>query len=129
MVVINPGNPTGQVLDRDNQELLIKFCKQEQVVLMADEVYQTNIYAAGKEFFSFKKVRRGGHGRRAWFAGVEVLGCGTAVAAKQQGSAAPARVRSAAGSRAHPCPMPDAAAPDLRVPPVRTALPACPCRC
>ena len=28
LVVINPGNPTGQVLDRENQELLIKFCKQ-----------------------------------------------------------------------------------------------------
>ena len=28
LVVINPGNPTGQVLDRDNQELLVKFCKE-----------------------------------------------------------------------------------------------------
>ncbi|KAL4421585.1 hypothetical protein ABPG75_010876 [Micractinium tetrahymenae] len=56
LVVINPGNPTGQVLDWENQELLIKFCKQEQLVLLADEVYQTNIYAAGREFLSFKKV-------------------------------------------------------------------------
>ena len=74
MVVINPGNPTGQVLDRENQELLLKFCKQEQVVLMADEVYQTNIYAAGKEFFSFKKVRGGRRGGSV--GGVEVTGCG-----------------------------------------------------
>ncbi len=29
---------------------------QEGLVLMADEVYQTNIYAAGKQFNSFKKV-------------------------------------------------------------------------
>jgi len=28
-------------------------------VLMADEVYQTNIYAPGKQWVSFKKVRRG----------------------------------------------------------------------
>ncbi|KAL4855137.1 Alanine aminotransferase 2 [Chlorella vulgaris] len=56
MVVINPGNPTGQVLDRDNQELLVRFCKEEGLVLMADEVYQTNIYAEGKSFVSFKKV-------------------------------------------------------------------------
>ncbi|KAL4426056.1 hypothetical protein ABPG77_007852 [Micractinium sp. CCAP 211/92] len=56
LVVINPGNPTGQVLERENQELLIKFCKQEQLVLLADEVYQTNIYAAGRSFLSFKKV-------------------------------------------------------------------------
>ena len=146
LVVINPGNPTGQVLDRQNQETLIRFCAkaskrtlvclfwvgrvtahpealfsgllppcllshgravsngcgahtlprpvglagplfghpslpdlprpanplfaqsslppalarprplQEKLILMADEVYQTNIYAAGKSFFSFKKV-------------------------------------------------------------------------
>ena len=29
---------------------------QEKLVLVADEVYQTNIYAAGKHFVSFKKV-------------------------------------------------------------------------
>ncbi|PSC68925.1 alanine aminotransferase 2 [Micractinium conductrix] len=56
LVVINPGNPTGQVLDRQNQETLIRFCAKEKLILMADEVYQTNIYAAGKSFFSFKKV-------------------------------------------------------------------------
>ncbi len=28
MVVINPGNPTGQVLDRANQEDIIRFCGQ-----------------------------------------------------------------------------------------------------
>lgn len=28
LVVINPGNPTGQVLDRENQEVLIRFCKK-----------------------------------------------------------------------------------------------------
>ena len=32
---------------------------QEGLVLMADEVYQTNIYAAGKQWVSFKKVRCG----------------------------------------------------------------------
>jgi hypothetical protein len=41
---------------------------------MADEVYQTNIYAAGKEFFSFKKVRGGRRGGSV--GGVEVTGCG-----------------------------------------------------
>ncbi|PRW60642.1 alanine aminotransferase 2 [Chlorella sorokiniana] len=56
LVVINPGNPTGQVLDRENQEALVRFCKQEGLVLMADEVYQTNIYAPGKQWLSFKKV-------------------------------------------------------------------------
>eukprot|EP01023_Acetabularia_acetabulum_P009420 TRINITY_DN14221_c0_g1_i2.p1 TRINITY_DN14221_c0_g1~~TRINITY_DN14221_c0_g1_i2.p1 ORF type:complete len:486 (-),score=93.32 TRINITY_DN14221_c0_g1_i2:432-1889(-) len=56
LVVVNPGNPTGQVLELDNQQEIIKFCKENDIVLMADEVYQDNIYAEGKHFYSFKKV-------------------------------------------------------------------------
>lgn len=56
IAIINPGNPTGQVLGRETQEALVKFCKDESLVLVADEVYQSNIYAEGKEFFSFKKI-------------------------------------------------------------------------
>jgi alanine transaminase len=58
IAVINPGNPTGQVLDRSNQEDLIRFCQAQGLLLIADEVYQKNIYAAGKQFFSFKRVLR-----------------------------------------------------------------------
>lgn len=56
MVVINPGNPTGQVLDRQMQETIISFCRDEALLLVADEVYQTNIYAEGKNFISFKRI-------------------------------------------------------------------------
>merc|ERR1711907_73801 len=56
LVVINPGNPTGQVLSLENQKQIIIFCKREGLILLADEVYQDNIYAEGKEFNSFKKV-------------------------------------------------------------------------
>lgn len=56
LVVINPGNPTGQVLTRDNIEAIIKFAHKEKLFLFADEVYQDNIYAPGSKFFSFKKV-------------------------------------------------------------------------
>ena len=56
LVVINPGNPTGQLLSVDNQREILEFCRDEGVVLMADEVYQANIYKAGKTFTSFKKV-------------------------------------------------------------------------
>lgn len=31
LVVINPGNPTGQVLDKSNLVDIIKFCKQVRV--------------------------------------------------------------------------------------------------
>ena len=54
--VINPGNPTGQVLTRKNIEDVIKFAYEEGLMILADEVYQHNIYAKGSEFFSFKKV-------------------------------------------------------------------------
>ena len=56
LVVINPGNPTGQVLSVENQKEILEFCRDEGVVLMADEVYQANIYKPGKTFTSFKKV-------------------------------------------------------------------------
>ncbi|KAB2613147.1 alanine aminotransferase 2 [Pyrus ussuriensis x Pyrus communis] len=58
LVVINPGNPTGQVLAEDNQRQIVDFCKQEGLVLLADEVYQENVYVPDKEFHSFKKVSR-----------------------------------------------------------------------
>ncbi|KAK3102619.1 hypothetical protein FSP39_012706 [Pinctada imbricata] len=54
--VINPGNPTGQVLTKQNIQDIIKFAKEENLMVLADEVYQHNIYGAGCQFFSFKKV-------------------------------------------------------------------------
>lgn len=56
LVVINPGNPTGQILSYENQVAVLKFCREEGVILLADEVYQSNIYNPNKSFTSFKKV-------------------------------------------------------------------------
>ncbi|KJH42039.1 alanine aminotransferase 1 family protein [Dictyocaulus viviparus] len=56
LCVINPGNPTGQVLTRENIETIIKFAHRHKLFLMADEVYQDNVYAEGAKFHSFKKV-------------------------------------------------------------------------
>ncbi|KAE8679771.1 Alanine aminotransferase 2 [Hibiscus syriacus] len=56
LVVINPGKPTGQVLTEENQKTIVEFCKQEGLVLLADEVYQEKIYVPEKKFHSFKKV-------------------------------------------------------------------------
>lgn len=55
-MVINPGNPTGQVLSRENIEEIIKFAYKEKLFVLADEVYQDNVYAEGSKFYSFKKV-------------------------------------------------------------------------
>ena len=58
VVVINPGNPTGQVLDVEDQRRVVEFCKRENLLLVADEVYQENVYSEKKKFTSFKKVVR-----------------------------------------------------------------------
>uniref|UniRef100_A0A2K5VX98 Alanine aminotransferase 1 n=1 Tax=Macaca fascicularis TaxID=9541 RepID=A0A2K5VX98_MACFA len=56
LCVINPGNPTGQVQTRECIEAVIRFAFEERLFLLADEVYQDNVYAAGSQFHSFKKV-------------------------------------------------------------------------
>lgn len=56
LVVINPGNPTGNILSEKNIEDIIKFCYEHKLVILADEVYQNNIYSTTKQFHSFKKV-------------------------------------------------------------------------
>jgi alanine transaminase len=54
--VLNPGNPTGSVLDRDNIGMLIDFAKTHGLAVLADEVYQENIYLRGDRFVSFARV-------------------------------------------------------------------------
>jgi len=59
LVVINPGNPTGALLDEPTMEKVVRLCEQHGLVLLADEVYQTNLHArATHPFTSFKKVVR-----------------------------------------------------------------------
>ena len=55
-MIINPGNPTGQVLTRQNLEAVIKFAYKEHLFLLADEVYQHNVYDENSQFHSVKKV-------------------------------------------------------------------------
>ena len=56
MVIINPGNPTGQCLSEANLREILKFCCDERLVLLGDEVYQQNIYQDERPFISYKKV-------------------------------------------------------------------------
>jgi alanine transaminase len=56
LVLINPGNPTGQVYTREDLQVFCQFCTDHDIVLLADEVYQKNIYTPDKEFLSAKKV-------------------------------------------------------------------------
>lgn len=56
MCVINPGNPTATVLTRDNIEDMIRFAYHKRLLVIADEVYQDNVYVETKKFISFRKV-------------------------------------------------------------------------
>jgi len=56
LVFINPGNPTGQCLTEKNLREMIEFCIRERLVLMADEVYQQNVYQDERPFISSRKV-------------------------------------------------------------------------
>jgi len=57
LVIINPGNPTGALLNEKIQESLVKLCEQHSLVLLADEVYQTNLHRPSTHpFTSFKKI-------------------------------------------------------------------------
>jgi len=56
LVVINPGNPTGSCLTAENIREVAIFCRNEGIVIFADEVYQENVYNSAKPFVSFRKV-------------------------------------------------------------------------
>lgn len=55
-VLINPGNPTGQVLSKKAIQDIVKFCAKHSLVLLADEVYQENVYDDDAEFYSCKRA-------------------------------------------------------------------------
>mmetsp|Transcript_52089 Transcript_52089/g.124035 ORF Transcript_52089/g.124035 Transcript_52089/m.124035 type:complete len:490 (+) Transcript_52089:100-1569(+) len=40
MVVVNPGNPAGQILPRADMEAILKFAEREKIILIADEAQQ-----------------------------------------------------------------------------------------
>jgi alanine transaminase len=54
--IINPGNPTGASLPAKDIESVLKFAAKNHLVVIADEVYQTNVFIG--EFISFKKALR-----------------------------------------------------------------------
>lgn len=59
LVIINPGNPTGACLPIEAMREVIQLCYDENIVLLADEVYQANIFDHEKNpFISFKKALR-----------------------------------------------------------------------
>ena len=56
LVVINPGNPTGQSLPQEMIETILAFAAERGLVVLADEVYQENVYGDAPSFTSFKRA-------------------------------------------------------------------------
>ncbi|BEJ17528.1 hypothetical protein CspHIS471_0609290 [Cutaneotrichosporon sp. HIS471] len=57
LAVINPGNPTGGCLSREAMQDVVQLCYDEGMVLLADEVYQRNIFdPEHRPFISFKEA-------------------------------------------------------------------------
>ena len=56
IVIINPGNPTGASLSASDIHSIIDFAATHRLVILADEVYQTNIFTG--TFTSFKSALR-----------------------------------------------------------------------
>lgn len=57
LVVINPGNPTGNVLSIEAIQNIFTIASKYGLVVFADEVYQENVFE-GQKFHSMKKVLR-----------------------------------------------------------------------
>ena len=58
IVVINPGNPTGSVLKPEVMEDIVTLAAKYGMVILADEVYQENVFSEERKFYSFKRVLR-----------------------------------------------------------------------
>ena len=56
IVVINPGNPTGAVLSTENIRMVVGFARRHRLSIIADEVYQENVYDPALKFHSFARV-------------------------------------------------------------------------
>ncbi|MAE71226.1 MAG: aminotransferase class I/II [Gemmatimonadetes bacterium] len=54
IVIINPANPTGAILPAEGALEVVDFAEENRLAIIADEVYQDNLY--GAEFVSFAKL-------------------------------------------------------------------------
>ncbi|UCE58290.1 MAG: aminotransferase class I/II-fold pyridoxal phosphate-dependent enzyme [Phycisphaerales bacterium] len=54
IVVINPANPTGAILSEESAREVVDFAQEHDLAIIADEVYQENLY--GAEFVSFARL-------------------------------------------------------------------------
>ncbi|NXX11328.1 ALAT1 aminotransferase, partial [Podargus strigoides] len=56
LCVVNPGDPTGHVLSRQDMEDVVRVVAEENLLLLADEVQQERAFLPDRPFLSFKRV-------------------------------------------------------------------------
>jgi aspartate/methionine/tyrosine aminotransferase len=58
IVVINPNNPTGAVYPRKVLEEIADFAAEEEIAIIADEVYDHLVFAEGKKMHKMKDIAK-----------------------------------------------------------------------
>jgi len=56
LVLTNPSNPSGHVMSASDLAGLGRLCAKEDIALLADEVYQEQVYLPDRQFVSAKKA-------------------------------------------------------------------------
>lgn len=56
VVIISPGNPAPTLLDENQIKQVLQFADEKNILCIADEVYQDNVYTDERKFISFRKV-------------------------------------------------------------------------
>ena len=56
IVIVNPNNPTGSLLSRHNIEEVLDICYHQNILVIADEVYQNNVCMDGLRFESVRSI-------------------------------------------------------------------------
>ena len=56
LILINPGNPAGNCLQKGELAEVLMFAYERGLCVLADEVYQDNVYNAGNVFTSCRRV-------------------------------------------------------------------------
>ncbi|XP_037509996.1 alanine aminotransferase 2 [Rhipicephalus sanguineus] len=56
LLLVNPSNPPGTVLSKKQLEEIIQFAYENQLVILADEIFEHNIYSNKRPFYSVRKI-------------------------------------------------------------------------
>ena len=71
--IINPGNPTGKELTRDEMKLIVDIALAHDLFIIADEVYREFVYD-GKEMTTFGSSRKQRRTSSSWIQFPRILG-------------------------------------------------------